>query len=59
MKATINGVSVEGTPQEIAEYVRLVRPQTIATKTPGVYTVPLPYKPADIYCGGVAPGATL
>lgn len=26
MKATVSGVQVEGTPQEIAEYVRLVKP---------------------------------
>lgn len=53
MKAIINGVHVEGTPQEIAEYSRLVgatfpwkiHPQT----TPNDY-VYKPYEPTVI-CG--------
>jgi len=57
MKATINGVSVEGTPHEIAEYVRLVSAQSCTIKTPGVHTVPLPYNP-EIYCGEVAKTST-
>lgn len=56
MKAVVNGVQVEGTPQEIAEYVRLVgasfpwavHPQTI----PDEYA----YKPLmpQITCGSIA-----
>lgn len=57
MKATVNGVSVEGTPHEIAEYVRLVSAQSYTIKMPGVHTVPLPYKP-EIYCGGVTKTST-
>lgn len=62
MKATYNGVSVEGTPQEIAEYMRLISAQTIAIKSPEIRTVKddvrVPYKP-EIYCGGTAPNSTL
>lgn len=61
MKATVNGVSVEGTPQEIAEYVRLVNTQSYTIKMPDVRVTKdagkVPYKP-DIYCGGVAPMST-
>ncbi|MEK4360819.1 hypothetical protein NYE48_27820 [Paenibacillus sp. FSL M7-1455] len=34
MKATINGVAVEGTPQEIAELMRLVMASDVPMKNP-------------------------
>jgi hypothetical protein len=61
MKATINGVPVEGTPQEIAEYMRLVGTHSIAIKTPDIRKSKddgmIPFKP-NIYCGGTAPIST-
>lgn len=44
MKATINGVTVEGTPSEIAEYQRLVN-EGNAPKQPFVFPSEPPFKP--------------
>jgi hypothetical protein len=43
MKATINGVTVEGTPKEIAEFVKLVGETTKANPLRDVTPSPYPY----------------
>ena len=51
MKAKVNGVEVEGTPQEIAEYMRLITPiKTPDWWIPQVHPPTQPYKPV-ITCG--------
>jgi hypothetical protein len=59
MKATINGVNVEGTPQEIAQYIRLINEQA-GVKYPNPYGPydyqpkigdPLPWWMTKVTCG--------
>lgn len=52
MKATINGIIVEGTPQEIAEVIKLVGEQQTNTPinpiwpiNPCIPTYPIPIQP--------------
>ncbi|MNT50934.1 hypothetical protein D3C71_1530000 [compost metagenome] len=55
MKAIVNGVSLEGTPQEIAEYLRITSvkqalPDGMIPLRPLTHGVDAPHRP-DVYVG--------
>ena len=60
MKAKLHGIEIEGTPEEIAQVVKLVGQQTAPPMTAPVYPnpyAPQPFGPWPVTCDITKPGS--